>query len=183
MNIKQKLILAFAAIASLPVILVAVLSSSTCAMRPGQFIDSSGREIRQVDNAMQLFFEGISQNVAYLAAHPQLQAIDADETLPERRCRAKSPRATSSCSLFEGLAKSHSAYLPVPGHRRRRLRVLARRPQAGQLRSAHAALVQDGHGATGQDPAHRSLLLGRDNVVLVSTVRASPTARARRAGW
>jgi len=32
------------------------------------FIDSSGREIRQVDNAMQLFFEGISQNVSYLAA-------------------------------------------------------------------------------------------------------------------
>ena len=69
MNIKQKLILAFAVIASLPVMLVAVLIILNVRheARDG-FIDSSGREIRQVDNAMQLFFEGISQNVSYLAA-------------------------------------------------------------------------------------------------------------------
>ena len=79
MNIKQKLILAFAVIASLPVILVAVLIILNVRheARDG-FVDSSGREVRQVENAMQLFFEGISQNVAYLAAHPQIQAINAD---------------------------------------------------------------------------------------------------------
>ncbi|MGH8407969.1 MAG: hypothetical protein ACRESL_21010, partial [Pseudomonas sp.] len=63
MNIKQKLILAFAVIASLPVILVAVMIILNVRheARDG-FIDGSEREIRQVDNAMQLFFEGISQN-------------------------------------------------------------------------------------------------------------------------
>lgn len=34
------------------------------------FIDSSNREIRQVDTAMQLYFESIRQNVDYLASQP-----------------------------------------------------------------------------------------------------------------
>ena len=77
MNIKQKLTLAFAVIASLPVILVAALIILNVRDEArAAFVDSSGREIRQVDNAMQLFFEGISQNVAYLAEHPQLAGIE-----------------------------------------------------------------------------------------------------------
>ena len=114
MNIKQKLILAFAVIASLPVILVAVLIILNVRHEArDSFVDSSGREIRQVDNAMQLFFEGISQNVAYLAAHPQLQGIngqvkrylagDAAQVAPGERDQ-------QLFTLFEGLAKSHSAY-------------------------------------------------------------------------
>lgn len=53
MNIKQKLILAFTVIASLPVILVAVMIILNVRheARDG-FIDGSEREIRQVDNAM-----------------------------------------------------------------------------------------------------------------------------------
>ena len=114
MNIKQKLILAFAAIASLPVILVAVLIILNVRHEArDSFIDSSGREIRQVDNAMQLFFEGISQNVAYLAAHPQLQAIDADVKRylsGDAAQIAPGARDQQLFALFEGLAKSHSAY-------------------------------------------------------------------------
>ncbi|GEM_PF-4720461 len=71
MNIKQKLTWAFLTIASVPVIAVAIvviLNVRGDAQR--QFIDSSSREIRQVENAMNLFFEGIEQNVAYLAAPP-----------------------------------------------------------------------------------------------------------------
>ena len=59
MNIKQKLTLAFAVIASLPVLLVAALIIVN--VREGArdtFTDSTGREVRQVENAMQLFFEG-----------------------------------------------------------------------------------------------------------------------------
>ena len=114
MNIKQKLILAFAVIASLPVILVAVLIILNVRheARDG-FVDSSGREIRQVDNAMQLFFEGISQNVAYLAAHPQLQGINGQVKrylASDAAQVAPGERDQQLFKLFEGLAKSHSAY-------------------------------------------------------------------------
>ena len=53
MNIKQKLTLAFAVIASLPVLLVAALIILN--VREGArdtFTDSTGREVRQVENAM-----------------------------------------------------------------------------------------------------------------------------------
>lgn len=114
MNIKQKLILAFAVIASLPVILVAVLIILNVRHEArDRFVDSSGREIRQVDNAMQLFFEGISQNVAYLAAHPQLQGINGQVKrylASDAAQVATGERDQQLFKLFEGLAKSHSAY-------------------------------------------------------------------------
>jgi methyl-accepting chemotaxis protein len=75
MNIKQKLTWAFAAIACLPVIVVAVLVVLN--VREGakaDFVDSSGREIRQIDNGMKQFFDGISQNVEYLAKDPRVVA-------------------------------------------------------------------------------------------------------------
>lgn len=55
MNIKQKLTWAFLTIASVPVLAVAIvviLNVRTDAQE--QFIDSSSREIRQVENAMTL---------------------------------------------------------------------------------------------------------------------------------
>ena len=88
MNIKQKLTWAFAAIACVPVILVAIIVVLN--LREGalaNFLDSSGREIRQIDNGMQQFFDGISQNVDFVAKDPRviaaknlkrIQAGDAD---------------------------------------------------------------------------------------------------------
>lgn len=68
MNIKQKLTWAFATIACLPVILVAVLVVLNLRdAAKANFLDSSGREIRQIDNGMKQFFDGISQNVEYFA--------------------------------------------------------------------------------------------------------------------
>jgi methyl-accepting chemotaxis protein len=64
MNIKQKLTWAFAAIACVPVILVAVLVVLNLRdAAQANFLDSSGREIRQIDNGMKQFFDGIMQNV------------------------------------------------------------------------------------------------------------------------
>ena len=62
---------------------------------------------------MQLVFEGISQSVAYLAAHPQLQSIngDVERYLPSDAAQvAPGKRAQQLFTLFEGLAKRHSAY-------------------------------------------------------------------------
>jgi methyl-accepting chemotaxis protein len=80
MNIKQKLTWAFAIVACLPVVLVAtlVVLNLRSEARVG-FVDGSDREIRQVSNAMQLFFEGISQNVDYLASQPAIK--NSDDTL------------------------------------------------------------------------------------------------------
>ncbi|MFS0824829.1 methyl-accepting chemotaxis protein [Pseudomonas phoenicis] len=75
MNIKQKLTLAFAVIAGLPIVLVAVLVIVNLRNDArDNFVDSSTREIRQVGNAMQLFFKGIDQNVEFLAQQPVLAA-------------------------------------------------------------------------------------------------------------
>ena len=117
MNLKQKLILAFAAIASLPVLLVAVLVIFNLRgeAREG-FIDSSSREIRQVENAMQLFFDGIAQNVEYLAAHPQLQAIDGSLKQYIGADAAQHPAGELDrqvFDLFAGLAHSHPDYAYV----------------------------------------------------------------------
>ncbi len=114
MNIKQKLTLGFAVIASLPVVLVALLIILNLRGEAREaFIDSSGREIRQVQAAMQLFFEGISQNVDYLAEHPRLQSIDGQlkRYLSSDAAQvAPGEQDQQLFALFAGLAKSHPAY-------------------------------------------------------------------------
>lgn len=114
MNIKQKLTWAFAIIACLPVVLVAtlVVLNLRSAART-DFVDGSAREIRQVNNAMQLFFDGISQNVDYLATQPLIK--NSDDSLKSYT----SANATSIppgemdkqvFGLLESLGTSHPSY-------------------------------------------------------------------------
>ncbi|CAN1602453.1 methyl-accepting chemotaxis protein [Pseudomonas mediterranea] len=118
MNIKQKLTWAFATIACLPVILVAVLVVLNLRdAAKTNFLDSSGREIRQIDNGMKTFFDGISQNVEFFAKDPRIVAAkdlknyssaDAAQTpLPETNKQI--------LDIFDRFAKSHptTAYLSV----------------------------------------------------------------------
>jgi methyl-accepting chemotaxis protein len=114
MNIKQKLTWAFAIIACLPVVLVAtlvVLNLRSDAR--DNFVDSSGREIRQVSNAMQLFFDGISQNVDYLASQPLIKNTDDSlktymsanaETIPQGEMDKK------VFAFLQDLGNAHPAY-------------------------------------------------------------------------
>ncbi|WP_298189599.1 methyl-accepting chemotaxis protein [uncultured Pseudomonas sp.] len=114
MNIKQKLTLGFAVIACVPIILVAVLVILNLRSEARTaFLDSSAREIRQVDNAMQLFFEGISQNVEFLATQPQLKAVDSELKSYVSANAAGIPMGRQDqrvFDLFAGLASSHPAY-------------------------------------------------------------------------
>ena len=117
MNIKQKLTWAFAVIACLPVILVAtmVVMNLRSEARSG-FVDGSGREIRQVDTAMQLFFEGISQNVDYLAQHPLIKNTDGAIKSRVSANAAELPDGEQDkqiFALFSALAASHPAYAYV----------------------------------------------------------------------
>ncbi len=114
MNIKQKLTWAFAVIACLPVVLVATLVVINLRSDAEDgFVDGSGREIRQVANAMQLFFEGISQNIDYLAAQPLItQAGDNLKTWMSAEA-AKAPEGEQDKRIFElfaAMAASHPAY-------------------------------------------------------------------------
>ncbi|UVK99423.1 methyl-accepting chemotaxis protein [Pseudomonas sp. B21-048] len=114
MNIKQKLTWAFAIIACLPVVLVATLVVLNLRSdAKDNFVDGSGREIRQVSNAMQLFFDGISQNVDYLAGQPLIKAGDASVKSRVSADAAQLPESemdTKLLDLFTGLATSHPAY-------------------------------------------------------------------------
>ena len=118
MNIKQKLTWAFAAIACLPVILVAVLVVLNLRdAAQTNFLDSSGREIRQIDNGMKQFFDGISQNVEFFAKDPRIIAAKdlknysgadaAQIPLPENNKQL--------LDIFDRFAKSHptTAYLSL----------------------------------------------------------------------
>ena len=76
MNIKQKLTFLFAAVACFPVITVAVLVVLNLrSAAQDNFIDSSGREIRQIDKGMKQFFESIRENVEYLAKDPRIATV------------------------------------------------------------------------------------------------------------
>lgn len=114
MKIKTKLIAAFASIAAVPVVLVAVVviwNLRTQAL--DNFESASGREIRQVDNAMRLFFDGIDQNVAFLAAQPLLAGADGHLTRYPKGGNVAGDLDPQVFALFEQLAKSHANYAYV----------------------------------------------------------------------
>ena len=112
MNIKQKLTWAFAVIASLPIIVVAAIVIVNLRQDATDgFVDSSGREIRQVDNAMRLFFDGIAQNVNYLASHPLVAGAGDDfRNYMGATGTAQSENDRLATELFANIAKAHPAY-------------------------------------------------------------------------
>jgi methyl-accepting chemotaxis protein len=114
MNIKQKLTWAFAIIASLPIIVVAgIVILNLRSEAQSAFVDSSSREIRQVANAMQLFFEGISQNVDYLANSPLVKNTDGNlknYTSANAPDIALNEQDKQFFDFFDSIAKSHPAY-------------------------------------------------------------------------
>lgn len=118
MNIKQKLTWAFAAIACLPVILVAVLVVLNLRdAAQTNFLDSSSREIRQIDNGMKTFFDGISQNVEFFAKDPRI--VGAKDLKNYSGADAAQIPLTETnkqlLDIFDRFAKSHptTAYLSV----------------------------------------------------------------------
>lgn len=114
MNIKQKLTWAFAVIACLPIVVVAsiVIINLRSDATEG-FVDSSGREIRQVANAMQLFFDGISQNVEYLVANPLLTSAGnglKSFMTPDQQKAPESEADKNIIALFNQMGVSHPSY-------------------------------------------------------------------------
>jgi len=114
MKIKQKLTLAFAGITALPLALVALLIALNLREEAREsFLDNSSREIRQISNAMSLFFQGITQNVDYLAVEPEVVAAGEGLT---KYFEASGPSVESSphgkrlLEVFDRLGRSHTSY-------------------------------------------------------------------------
>ncbi|MBD1551188.1 methyl-accepting chemotaxis protein [Pseudomonas sp. C2L11] len=118
MNIKHKLTFAFATIACLPVIVIASLViMNQREQAKDDFVDNSGREIRQIDNTMQQFFDGISQNVDFLARDPRIAGVsDLKYYLgADAASLPLTPNNQAMLSIFDSFAKTHpsTAYLSV----------------------------------------------------------------------
>ncbi|MBS7662144.1 methyl-accepting chemotaxis protein [Pseudomonas lalucatii] len=177
MNIKQKLTLAFAVIACVPIVLVAVLIvlNLRSEARAG-FLDSSGREIRQVDNAMQLFFQGISQNVEFLASHPQLQAIDGalkSYVAPDAAATPMGAQDRRLFELFAGLAASHPAYAYLSlGTREGGYVFWPGDPNLSNYDPRTRPWYRRALAQPGQTQRTEAYYWAADDVVLVSTVRS-----------
>ncbi|MDF3175319.1 methyl-accepting chemotaxis protein [Pseudomonas sp. ER28] len=116
MNIKTKLTLAFAGIACLPVLLVAaIVLTNVRNQAQNSFLDSTSREMRQIENAMALFFDGITQNVNDFATNPQIVNVEAlkDYTSADAGRIPLSPDHQRLMKVFDQFAHSHpsTAYL------------------------------------------------------------------------
>ena len=113
MSIKQKLTWAFAVIAGLPIVLVAtlVVLNLRGEARDG-FLDSSSREIRQVSNAMNIFFQGINQNVEYLASQPMIAATgnNLNKFMSANPSYELGDQDKQVLEFFTRLADSHPGY-------------------------------------------------------------------------
>ncbi|MBF8723736.1 methyl-accepting chemotaxis protein [Pseudomonas guariconensis] len=116
MNIKQKLTWAFAVIAGLPIVLVATLVVLNLRGEAREdFLDNSSREIRQVANAMNIFFQGIDQNLDYLAAQPLLAAADGtlNKYMDANPSSSLGEQDQQIFDFFARLAEAHPNYAYV----------------------------------------------------------------------
>nr|WP_188985769.1 methyl-accepting chemotaxis protein [Pseudomonas matsuisoli] len=118
MNIKQKLTWAFAAIACAPVVLVAIVVIINLRSQAAEnFLDSSGREIRQINNAMNMYFDAVGQNVDFLAQAPEIEQAQnlKDYTSADAANTPLPPGNQQLLEFFDRFAKTHpnTAYLSV----------------------------------------------------------------------
>jgi methyl-accepting chemotaxis protein len=117
MKIKTRLAICFVGIATVPVLAIAALVISNLRQQAvDNFVDSSTREIRQVDTAFTQFFNDIGENVKFFTKNPSLKAVDGsittymgnkgDEMTPD----AKPGIESEAFKLFEQFGTSHPAY-------------------------------------------------------------------------
>ena len=115
MTISQKLIAAFIATITLPLLIISVLMVNQLIDKAyTDFTDANNREVRQIDNAIQVFFREIEKNVVYLTEKSALKNAGSEvETYMDLTSSIQmTPMSNSSTeqnvySLFEQFAESH----------------------------------------------------------------------------
>ena len=175
MKIKNKLMLAFAVIAALPVILVAAVVVLNVRENAREaFETSSTREIRQVENAMQLFFEGIDQNVAFLANDPALQSVTGHLTRYMATGSGPGDRDPEVLRLLNQLLKTHPAYAYVSVGASDGGYASVPESSLGDYDPRKRPWYQAALAKPGQTLRTAPYYWAADKVVLVSTVRTLP---------
>lgn len=117
MKIKTKLAVCFVGIATLPVLIIATLVIMHLRQEAvNNFVDSSTREIRQVDVTFTQYFNDIGENVKFFTKHSSLQSMDGsittymdnkgDEMAPD----SKGGIESDVFRLFDQFAQAHPAY-------------------------------------------------------------------------
>lgn len=115
MTISQKLISAFIATITLPLLIISVLMVNQLIDKAyADFTGASNREVRQIDNAIQVFFREIAKNVVYLTEKSVLQNADSQVAtyMDVAVSQQMTPLSNSQIerdafSLFDEFANSH----------------------------------------------------------------------------
>ena len=115
MTILQKLIAAFIATASLPLLIISVLMVNQITDKAYEdFTSTNNREVKQVDNAIQVFFSEVAKNITYLTEKQTLKSAGSRvETYMDTNTSIEmTPMSNSSIergvfSLFQEFADSH----------------------------------------------------------------------------
>nr|WP_322979221.1 methyl-accepting chemotaxis protein [Pseudomonas sp. C11] len=105
MKIKTKLVLAFVLVAFIPVSLVGLISvMNTRSEAMDNFIDSSTREIRQIDGSMRQFFDATVQNVEQMAKDETYTSITTLKNYTAADA-ASQPMPASTSAIIDALAR------------------------------------------------------------------------------
>ena len=117
MNIRMKIQISVMLAVILPGIFISIILDKFVTDKAyEQFYDVSEREIRQVDNAMELFFNGVAQNVNSLATNPKI--IAAGKNITSYNNNSESVIMTPSSNggvesnvyeIYENFANSHDS--------------------------------------------------------------------------
>ncbi|MCK9740834.1 methyl-accepting chemotaxis protein [Pseudomonas syringae pv. syringae] len=177
MNIKQKLTWAFAVIACLPILVVAAIVVVNLRDKAtSDFVDGSAREIRQVDNAMQLFFDGITQNVNYIAAHPLIAGASDDfRNYMGATPPPQSENDRQATELFANIAKAHPAYSYVSyGLINGSYIMTPEDPKMSNYDPRVRPWYKTAMANAGKTVRSDAYYWANDDAVLVSTIRAIP---------
>ena len=177
MNIKQKLTWAFAVIACLPIVVVAAIVILNLRQDATDgFVDSSGREIRQVDNAMQLFFDGIAQNVDFIASHPLISGAGDDfRNYSGAAPTPQSENDKAATDFFASIAKAHPAYSFVSyGLINGSYVMTPEDPKMANYDPRVRPWFKTAMANVGKTVRSDAYYWAGDNSVLVSTIRAIP---------
>lgn len=112
MKIKTKLVLAFVLVAFIPVSLVGLISvMNTRSEAMNNFIDSSTREIRQIDGSMRQFFDATVQNVEQMAKDETYTSITTLKNYTAADAASQPMPASTSAAIdaFARYGTSHPA--------------------------------------------------------------------------
>ena len=112
MRIKTKLVMAFVLVAFIPVSLVGLISvMNTRSEAMNNFIDSSTREIRQIDGSMRQFFDATVQNVEQMSKDETYTSVNTLKNYTAADA-ASQPMTASTNAVIDAFARygtSHPA--------------------------------------------------------------------------